>query len=81
MIQHNQMPFLTERLQPDWLLENDRERQPLNQFNWISGPIIGLLFGLVFGLSGWLTDGLIPGLLLGLIYWITIGAIGWKMAA
>ena len=74
MIRHNQVPYLIERMQPDWLPEFGKRRLATRLGYWLSVKLIfGLFFGLLFGLIGWLREWPIPGLIFGLIFGLNEG--------
>ena len=64
MIEHNQVPYLIENMQPKWLGQKKRLR-----FRLLNGLIGGLSISLICGVS----FGLIAGLLLGRQYGLVIG--------
>lgn len=77
MIVHNQVPYLLERMQSDWLISTNQ----LKTYKWIfgllvgllSGLLSGLLVGLLVGLFFGLTNRLLVGLLFGLLYGLLFG--------
>ncbi len=75
MTEHNQILFILERMQPNWI----NQKKVLLSYQLLVELIFGLNFGLVFGLVFWeisvlrfaLIFGLCFGLLLALIFWRT----------
>lgn len=70
MIQHNQVPLLIERIQPDWLAQ----KKQIANYRWVVGLLSGLCAGLStgigFGINYGTRSGLISGGLIGL-------SVGW----
>jgi DNA polymerase III delta prime subunit len=72
MILYNQVPFLFERMQPEWL----SQKKHLLWYRLLSGLIAWLIIGLIDGLIILLFNGLIVGLIAGLILGLIFGMIG-----
>ena len=89
MIEHHQVPYLIENMQPSWL--GQRKPWSIRLHNGLSGgqiialyggsiygPIYGLIFGLTVGLSksGGLMGALLGGAVVGMIIGLIVGLIG-----
>jgi uncharacterized membrane protein YeaQ/YmgE (transglycosylase-associated protein family) len=76
LVQHNQMVYYIERMQPDWLPPAQQPGYGL-PVGLLSGLVVELVFGLLFGpvdgLLFGLASGLVGGLLSGLFVGLSVG--------
>ena len=52
MIEHNEIPYLLENMQPDWLEKENQLRWYMLIFGLINGLIVGMIGGLFLELIG-----------------------------
>lgn len=78
MIEHNQIPYVLENMQPEWL----GGKKQIRRYNLMCGLVFGLLLGAFLGRFTGLADrffgrlyGGLGGLLVGLIFGLVMGLI------